>query len=93
MRYAKWTTFNGTSPISVIKERGGDCVGVFSLNPESPDTIIGYISDESNIDSLDNFNFEEITKEQALELAQSEVPEVTLNAEGHLVFPQLTIDK
>jgi hypothetical protein len=93
MRYAKWTTFNGTSPISVIKERGGDCVGVLSLNPESPDIIIGYISDESDIDSLDSFSFEEITKEQALELAQLEVPEVTLNAEGYLVFPQLTIDK
>jgi hypothetical protein len=93
MRYAKWSTFNGTSPIQIIKERGGDCVGGFSLNPNSPDIIVGYLSDNSNIDSLENFNFQEITKEEALELAQTEVPEATLNAEGYLVFPQLTIDK
>jgi hypothetical protein len=34
-----------------------------------------------------------ITRFKALELAQTEVPEATLNAEGYLVFPQLTIDK
>jgi hypothetical protein len=93
MRYAKWSTFNGTSPIQIIKERGGNCVGAFSINPESPDIIVGYLSDDSNIDSLENFNFEEITKEQALELAQTEVPEATLNPYGYIVFPQLNIDK
>jgi hypothetical protein len=93
MRYAKWSTFNGTSPIQIIKERGGNCVGAFSINPESPDIIVGYISDESNTTSLDDFNFEEITKEKALELAQTEVPEARLNAEGYIVFPFLNIDK
>ena len=69
MRYATWSvnfasdSLQGTTPESIIRERGGEASGALNLNDF---TFVGYFSDNSDISELELWNFQEITSTEAL---------------------------
>lgn len=93
MRYATWKLFwqpdarYGSGPEAVIAERGGSAEGAFSLGPDANDLIVGYIHGDISLDALDEWSMSEITKEEALALAQTINAEATINEKDRVKFP------
>lgn len=74
MMYAKWEIFfegdntEGFSPEDILRGKGFQAEGIFKY---ADNKIVGTISDDADLENLDQFNIEIITEAQALELAQS----------------------
>jgi hypothetical protein len=81
MKYATWEVYfpadsnEGSTPDPIIRERGYEAGGLFHIEPFK---ILGIVSDNADVSNLDNYKIQEITKEQALEIA------ITLNATAYL---------
>jgi hypothetical protein len=89
MRYATWEVNfiddekNGLTPEPIIRSRGGEAEGLFFAEERK---IVGWFSDDANIDGLENYSFEEITPESALQLALIIDPSAYTNANGIISF-------
>ena len=93
MRYATWSVYfpesdskEGTTPESIIRERGGQADGAFIVNGF---TFLGYVSDNADLTGLENFNVTEITQEEALTLAQADNPAASFAPDGSFVVPTI----
>lgn len=87
MKYATWTISQpeGTTPEVVIRQNGGVAEGGVTL---LDNTIIGYISDDINIEDLSEWNVVVKTQQEALTLAQTVNPECFLADNGTIQAPR-----
>jgi hypothetical protein len=89
MRYATWKVNfiddekNGLTPEPIIRSRGGEAEGLFFAEEKK---IVGWFSDDANTDGLENYSFEEITPESALQLALATNPTAYVNTNGIISF-------
>lgn len=90
MKYLKWTIYfpegsnEGTTPEDIIREKNGWAEGAIAL---SNNEIIGYASDESDLSGLSNYDLQELTQEEALDLAQTINPSFYLADDGKIGSP------
>ena len=90
MKYAIWKVSfangqnNGTTPDSVIRERGGQAQGIFEHGSH---TIVGMYSEDSDISSLEEWSFQAITVEEALAIAKSYNENCVVNLDGSISAP------
>ncbi len=89
MRYATWEVNfiddenNGLTPEPIIRSRGGEAEGLFFSEEKK---IVGWFSDNANTDGLENYSFEEITPEFALQLALIIDQSAYINTNGIISF-------
>lgn len=90
MKYAIWKVSftngqnNGTTPDSIIRERGGQAQGMFEHGLH---TIVGMYSEDADVSSLEEWFFQTITAEEALEIAKSHNENCVVNSDGSISAP------
>lgn len=93
MRYATWqfdfTNPNyGTGPEEKAKEFGGELSGLLLIGEPKGGTLLGYILKDVADADLSNWNFQEISQNEALALAQDFYLGAFLDDEGLIVIPK-----
>ena len=72
--FAKWKVYfeennnQGTTPEDFLRSKGYEAVGLFQYDLHK---IVGELSDDADIENLEQFEISFITDNEALELAQS----------------------
>ena len=90
MRYATWKVYfpansnEGYTPEPIIRERGGTAEGAIETN----DLIVGYISDNADLSNLEQYEINEITQQQALDLAIQFNPGCYMGDDGKINYPK-----
>jgi len=91
MKYAKWIIYfepnsnEGTTPDKIIESRGGWLKGKFHI---STFEVAGYLSDNIDLTGLENYQIQELTAVEILELAQAINIGCTIKDNGELDFPK-----
>lgn len=91
MRYltykSVWTNGEGYLPDSILNEKGYPTSGVVSMGESPNDTYVAVTSDDADLSGLEDYEVQEITQAQALELTQTIYPEAYLTEEGRISWP------
>ena len=90
MKYATWIiASDGTTPESVIRQKGGQADGAMTL---TFNTILGYVSDDADLTGLEKWSVTAQTSAQALTLAQSVAPDTYYSSAGTFIAPQQYVE-
>lgn len=86
MKYATWTIKQpeGSTPEPTIRGLGKTASGALMLDS---DTVLGYLSDDVNIEELTEWNVTVKTQQEALALAQAVNPECFLADDDTIQAP------
>lgn len=95
MKYLKWSIYfepeakEGTTPEEIIKNDGGWAEGGIGLGGLD---IIGYTSDDIDLTKLSNYNIQELTQVEALNMAKNINPDCYLKTNGKIGSPEPLIN-
>lgn len=87
MKYATWiisfadNPLEGTTPDSVIKSKGGQSFGILNIDEI---TVLGQISDNSDLTRLEKWRVVEITQQEALDIALTFDSRFTVDENGSI---------
>lgn len=89
MRYATWqlhfeNTRYGTGPEALAYASNATIEGAHLLGQAKGGTIVGYFEGLDSFDELSQWNFQEVTSQEALDLVLTTYPTAKMTADGKI---------